>query len=349
MNDVFPFPALVGQSELKLALLLALVNPGVGGVLVQGPYGVGKTTAARALLDLMPPALRSVCPYGCTEDDMDALCPDCQQRVARGQPLRREEPVRLIELPLNARIEDVVGGIDERVALEQRRVLLEPGILAAANGNILYVDEINLLDPVIADAILDAAAQGRTFVRRGAMIRLYESRFVLIGSMNPEEGRLRPQILDRFGLRVWLPPLGAPERLEVARSARAFRADRRAFRERFASRVAELASVVGQARQSLRGVEPSTIAEEVAVGLVDRLQIPSHRAEDVLVEAARAHAALGMRSVAGVDDVAAVAALALRQRRSPLPEAEGNRIAAEDTAIAEALRALVIASGGRAS
>ena len=340
MNEVFPFAAFVGQDELKSALLLAIVNPDVGGVLLQGPYGVGKTTIVRSLLDLLPPVSRSVCPYGCTEDEPEAQCADCKERVARGEPLTREEPVRLIELPLTARIEDVVGGIDERVALEQRRVLLEPGVLATADKNILYVDEINLLDHTIADAILDAAAQGRTFVRRGAMVRLFASRFVLIGSMNPEEGRLRPQILDRFGLRVWVHPLPVARRLEAVRNARAFRTNPEAFREQYARRTAALGRVIEDARTTLPEVEPSEEVEEAAITLVDRLLIPSHRAESVLLEAARAHAALAARPVATMADLRAVAAMALRHRRLATLENDTMRVTAEDTAIAEALRGL---------
>ena len=340
MNEVFPFAAFVGQDELKSALLLALVNPAVGGVLLQGPYGVGKTTVVRSLLDLLPPVSRSICPHGCTEDEPASQCSDCKERVVRGQPLTREEPVRLIELPLNARIEDVVGGIDERVALEQRRVLLEPGVLAAADKNILYIDEINLLDHTIADAILDAAAQGRTFVRRGAMVRLFPSRFVLIGSMNPEEGRLRPQILDRFGLRVWVHPLPAAQRLEAVRNGRAFRNDQQAFRDHHAKRTLSLARVIADARTALPKVEPTLEVEEAAITLVERLLIPSHRAEAVLLEAARAHAALAARPEATMNDLRVVAALALRHRRLASLENDTMRVSAEDMTIAEALRGL---------
>ena len=222
MNELMPYPllALVGQTEMKTALSLALVNPAIGGVLLSGPYGVGKTTAVRGLLDIMPTVKRSRCENGCPPDDDSDLCPECQAWLAAGESRLRDDLMRLLELPLNARLEDVVGGLNERVALEQQRVLLEDGILSRAHGNILYIDEINLLDSAVVDAILDAAAQGQTFVRRGAMVRLYPSQFVLIGSMNPEEGRLRPQILDRLGLRVWIAPRAAGrERLEIYRRA----------------------------------------------------------------------------------------------------------------------------------
>ncbi|WP_026370648.1 ATP-binding protein [Kallotenue papyrolyticum] len=335
---VYPFAALVGQDQLKLALLLALINPAIGGVLLEGPYGVGKTTAVRALLDLMPPVTRPLCRHGCTPDEPEALCPACRERLQRGESLLITEPMRLIELPLNARLEDVVGGINERVALEQRRVLLEPGVLAVAHGNVLYVDEINLLDAAIADAILDAAAQGRTFVRRGAMISLYPSRFVLIGSMNPEEGRLRPQILDRFGLRVWVAPLEAgAERLEALRRARAFQADAEDFRARYAAETAALAGQVLVARAGLPAIQPDEAAERLAITLVDMLGIPSQRAEIVLLEAARALAALEGRPAAQADDVRRVAPLVLRQRRSETIACEAQRVAEEQALIQQAL------------
>ncbi|MCX7789483.1 MAG: ATP-binding protein, partial [Chloroflexaceae bacterium] len=299
MDELLPFPflALVGQAELKTALLLGLINPGIGGVLLSGPYGVGKTSAVRGLLDIMPTV-----EVGGDEEGAE----------------RRRERVRLIELPLNARLEDVVGGINERVALEQGAVLLEPGILARAHGNVLYVDEVNLLDPAVVDAILDAAAQGRTFVRRGAMTRLYPSRFVLVGSMNPEEGALRPQILDRFGLRVWVAPLDDPrQRLEVYRRARAFRTDPAAFRAAYAAQTAALAEEVETARAILPHVSVSPALEEAALALVQELRIPSHRAEIALLEGARARAAADFRNQVSAEDLRRVAPLALRMRHSP--------------------------------
>ena len=321
MDELLPYPfsAVVGQPDLKTALVLALINPGVGGVLLIGPYGVGKTTAVRALLDIMPTV-------------------EYEERDEHGHAVTQRGPMRLVELPLNARLEDVVGGINERVALEQQRILLEEGVLARAHRNVLYIDEINLLDARVVDAILDAAAQGRTFVRRGPHVRLFPTQFVLIGSMNPEEGTLRPQILDRLGLRVWVAPLRERnERLEVYRRSRDFRADPEAFRARFLDELARLREEVAQARMLLPEVVVSSDAEEFALGTIQLLNIPSHRAEITLLEAARARAAADNRAEATIEDVRAVAPLALRLRRSMHLEAYAAQLAVEDTAIAETL------------
>ena len=206
--DIVPFPflALVGQSEMKLALLLAMINPALGGVLLIGPRGTGKTTAVRSLVDLLPEVPRSLCYYGCLPDDveiggLDAICPECAKKYAAEEPLAVLDQAHLVELPLNARLEDVIGGADERAVIHERYALRR-GILAQADRNLLYVDEVNLLNDEVIDAILDAAAQGHYVVRRGPVSATFRSRFTLIGSMNPEEGRLRPQIMDRFGLRV---------------------------------------------------------------------------------------------------------------------------------------------------
>jgi magnesium chelatase subunit I len=323
-DEILPFPllAVVGQPELKTALILGLVNPGVGGVLLSGPYGVGKTTAVRGLLDIMPAVERE-------GEDAD------------GRPATVRGPMRLVELPLNARIEDVVGGVNERVLLEQSKVLLEPGILARAHRNLLYVDEVNLLSPAVVDAILDAAAQGRTLVRRGAVTRLYPSQFVLVGSMNPEEGDLRPQILDRFGLRVWVAPLDDPrQRLEVYRRAQAFRADPAAFRAAYAAQTAALAEEVEAARAILPHVTVPPQLEELALSLIQALRVPSHRAEIALLEGARARAAADFRNVVSAEDVRRVAPMALRQRHSAHVEEQGRRHAEERARVEEALAAL---------
>jgi len=318
----YPFLAIVGQEEMKMALVLAMLNPMVGGVLLIGPRGTGKTTAVRGLVELMPPTRRSRCPYGCEPEaaetwGIDAICPDCAQKLARGEDIMGLDRMRLIELPLNARLEDVVGGIDERIALEQKRVRLSRGILSYAHRNILYIDEVNLLPDEIVDAILDAAALGYYHVRRGPLVGTYQARFTLIGSMNPEEGNLRPQIMDRFGLRVIVSGLTkAEERLEVYRRVRAFASNPHQFLALYGPETVAFTEELLQARELLPQVTLTPEAEHLALDLVNALQIASSRAEIVTLEAARARAAADGRTEATVEDVSAVAPMALRQRRS---------------------------------
>jgi len=250
--------------------------------------------------------------------------------------------MRLIELPLNARLEDVVGGINERVALEQQKIRLERGILSYADRNVLYVDEINLLDDAIVNAILDAAAQGRYTVRRGPLSSTYYARFVLIGSMNPEEGLLRPQIMDRLGLRVIVNGLtDDKDRLEVYRRVRAFAEHPHDVLALYAEETAALTQEIADAKARLPEVKPTGPAERLALRLVRELQIASHRAEFVLLEAARAHAAADGRLKASVADVRAVAPMALRQRRSEFMVRYFAQCAAED----EEIRAKIAAMG----
>ncbi len=321
----FPFLAMVGQQEMKLGLLLAIINPAVGGVLLIGPRGTGKTTMVRALVDLLPEVPRSLCYYGCLPEDietggMDAVCPECARKYGQGEPIAVMDRVHLVELPLNARLEDVVGGIDERAALHGR-MRLRRGILAQADRNVLYVDEVNLLADEIVDAILDAAAQGSYTVRRGPISATYRSRFVFIGSMNPEEGHLRPQILDRFGLRIIVRGLQKPEeRLEAYRRVQAYLRNPRGTIAQYADETERARHEIQAARDLLPGV---TISDEVArlgLAMIERLQIDSLRAEITLFEAARAYAAADARSEVTPDDLAAVAPMALRLRRSRFME-----------------------------
>jgi magnesium chelatase subunit I len=317
----FPFLAIVGQQEMKLALLLGLINPNIGGILLIGPRGTAKTTAVRSLLDLLPQVERSTCPYGCLPEDIEigginAVCPDCAKKYGEGQSLTAPDKVRLIELPLNSKIEDVVGGIDERAAAHER-MRVRRGILAQADRNLLYIDEINLLEDDIVDSILDAAAQGSYTVRRGPIVATYRARFVLIGSMNPEEGRLRPQILDRFGLRVIVHGLeDAVERLEAYRRVQAYLANPRLMAGQFSADMEAAASEIRSARELVRKVVlPDRIANP-AIELVQRMGIDSLRAEITWFESARAYAAADGRDEVAMDDLKMVAPMALRLRRS---------------------------------
>ena len=317
----FPFLAIVGQQEMKLALLLGLINPNIGGILLIGPRGTAKTTAVRSLLNLLPQVERSTCYYGCLPEDIelggiDAVCPDCAKKYGEGLPLTAPDPVRLIELPLNARLEDVVGGIDERAAAHDR-MRVRRGILSQADRNILYIDEINLLGDDIVDSILDAAAQGSYTVRRGPLAATYRSRFVLVGSMNPEEGRLRPQILDRFGLRVIVRGLeDADERLEAYRRVNAYLESPRLMIAQFSDEMEAATSEIRSARERVKSVKlPDKIANP-AIQLVQKLGVDSLRAEITWFEAARAHAAADGRDEVSLDDLKTVAAMTLRLRRS---------------------------------
>lgn len=318
----FPFLAIVGQREMKLALLLGLINPAVGGILLVGPRGTAKTTAVRSLLDLLPPVERSLCRYGCLPEDviaggMDAVCPDCARKFAEGQPLTAPDRVRLVELPLNARLEDVVGGIDERAAVTHNRLRIRRGILGQADRNLLYIDEINLLGDDIVDAILDAAAQGSYTVRRGPVSATYRARFVLIGSMNPEEGKLRPQILDRFGLRVIVRGLEAPEeRLEAYRRVRAYLTNPHGMSAAYREEMNAAAEEIRQARARLPQVTLPNKVARPAIALVQKMGIDSLRAEITWFEAARAYAAADNRTEVTPADLKAVAPMALRLRRS---------------------------------
>lgn len=343
-NRPYPFLAIVGQLEMRTALLLSVINPAIGGVLLIGPRGTGKTTAVRSLTGILPHTEVSDCEEGILPEDLENLAdddakflyPDCYEKHKRGEHISHLAPVRLVELPLNARIEDVVGGINERAAIHRNVVRTEKGILTLADNNLLYVDEVNLLDDQIVDVILDAAAQGSYTVRRGAIAGTYRARFVLIGSMNPEEGRLRPQILDRFGLRVNVRGLmDADDRAEIYRRVRAYRRNPSKFIREWEEATTLTQEEVIIARELLKDTEITTEAFETGLNLVQRLEIDSHRAEYALFEAARAYAAADGRADVLVADVRAVAPMCLRQRRSEFMSNFFDRQDAEDTQITQ--------------
>jgi magnesium chelatase subunit I len=342
----FPFLAIVGQMEMKLALLLNLINPAIGGVLLLGTRGTGKTTAVRSLANLTPKVPRSLCYYGCTEQDIesqgiDAVCPACAKKYGEGTPLTQMEEVRLCELPLNAQIEDVVGGIDERAALHQR-MRLKRGILAQADRNILYVDEVNLLQDDIVNAILDAAAMGTYTVRRGPISSTYYARFSLIGSMNPEEGSLRPQIMDRFGLRLLVNGLDNTEdRWAVYERVQQYRQNSSAMLASYQDETRFAREEIQHARDLLSKI---IIPEQVAkagLELIKELEITSLRAEITLFEAAKAYAAADGRSEVSLDDLDIVAPMSLRMRKSAFITEFFEQHSREDEKLREQLKSIV--------
>jgi magnesium chelatase subunit I len=247
---------------------------------------------------------------------IDEVCPDCARKYGEGETLVYRDSVQLIELPLNAKLEDVIGGLDSRTG-EHHRHRLRRGILSRADRNLLYIDEVNMLDDEIVDAILDAASQGAYTVRRGSFAATYRSRFVLIGSMNPEEGRLRPQILDRFGLRVLVSGLKSKkQRLEAYQRTIAYRTNPRQVVREYANATALVRAELQGARDTMSKVTITKEAERYGLDLIKEMGVDSLRAEISLFEAARARAVSDGRQKASTKDIRAVAPIAIRLRRS---------------------------------
>ena len=317
----FPFLAIVSQREMKVALLLSLINPSLGGVLLLGPRGTGKTTAVRSLLPLLPQVDRSSCYYGCLPEDIeeagiDAVCPECAQKYANNIPLTHPDTVRMVEIPLNTTLDDIIGSLDDQ-AKKPDKLRIKPGLLAQADQNILYIDEINLLPDEIADAILDAAAQGHFTLKRGLASGKYRSRFTLIGSMNPEEGRLRPQIMDRFGLRVVIHRLETlQERMEAYRRVHVYLENPFRLVSQFNMETIHARTDLIQARKVCPTVELDDEIASYGISLIQKMKIDSLRADITLFEAARAYCAADGRSKVIVSDIHAVLPMALRLRRS---------------------------------
>jgi magnesium chelatase subunit I len=338
----YPFLALVGQADMKLGLLLNLINPAIGGVLLVGPRGTGKTTAVRSLIDLMPNVNISSCYYGCLEDDLesggaDSICPNCVEKVANGEKLSSVRPARLVELPLNAKLDDVLGTVDQRAA-SHFRLRVQRGILSYADKNLLYIDEVNLLTDEVIDAILDAASQGSYTVRRESFSATYRSRFTLVGTMNPEEGTLRPQIMDRFGLRLLVRGLDQPEdRLEAYNRSRAYFQNPRQLVDLYAEETIIAREEIQAARDLLPKVELPDAIAKLGLMLIQDMGIASLRAEISMFEAARALAAADSRLEVSQEDLQQIAPMALRLRRSEFISGYIDNQAEEETEINENL------------
>ncbi len=324
---VYPFTAIAGQEDMKLSLVLNVINPALGGVLIKGEKGTAKSTAVRALAELLP-ALRVVrgCRFHCDPLDINRLCDDCAAFLHKDGVLPHESvKMRVVELPVSATEDRVVGTLDIERAIKCGEKRFEQGILALAKRNILYVDEINLLDDHVVDLLLDAAAMGVNTVEREGISYSHPARFVLVGTMNPEEGDIRPQLLDRFALSVTVAGEHDPQRrVEVIKRRLAYEQDADAFIARYQDEQRELAAKIIRAGELLPGVAISDALLEAAARLALAMGVDGHRADITVIKTAMTIAAFHGRCEAGLDDVKQAAKLALphRMRRRPFEEGQ---------------------------
>ncbi len=320
-SHTFPLSAIVGQETLKNALLLNAVDPRVGGVLIRGERGTAKSTAVRALSAVLPEIdVVDQCRFGCDPSEPASWCPECRERREEGTLPRAKRQAGVVNLPVSATEDRLVGTIDLEHALKHGVRAFEPGILARANRSILYVDEVNLLDDHLVDTLLDAAAMGVNSVEREGISFEHPSRFILVGTMNPEEGDIRPQLLDRFGLCVDVVAERDPAaRVEVIKRRRSFEEDAGAFLREWTDSEDDLRVRLKHARLRLPSIEPGEELLRAVAGICAAVGVDGHRADLVMVRAACAFAALEGRTDVDTDDVLHVAPLVLAHRVKRTP------------------------------
>lgn len=321
---VYPFTAIVGQEDMKLSLILNVINPALGGVLIKGEKGTAKSTAVRALAELLP-AMEVVegCKFHCNPQDSNHYCDECSACAEAGEMLTAASKMRVVELPVSATEDRVVGTLDIEHAIKKGEKKFEPGILALANRNILYVDEINLLDDHVVDVLLDAAAMGVNTVEREGVSYSHPARFVLVGTMNPEEGDIRPQLLDRFGLSVVVMGEHEPlQRVEVIKRRLAYEQDADAFIAQYEEEQKALADKIIAAQKLLAEVQISDELLAKVAQLAIELGVDGHRADITVIKTALTVAAYAGRKEANLEDVKVAAKLVLphRMRRRPFEE-----------------------------
>jgi Mg-chelatase subunit ChlI len=327
MPAIYPFTAIVGQERMRRALVLNAVNPRIGGVLIRGERGTAKSTAARALAALLPQVkIVADCRFGCDPDNPTSWCTECRERSARGETLpSKNRTTSFINLPVSATEDRVVGTLDIEKAIQRGERRFESGVLAAANRGLLYIDEVNLLDDHVVDVLLDSAAMGVNVVEREGISFSHPARFILVGTMNPEEGDLRPQLLDRFALSVEIRGIrDARERVLIMERNLAFEADADAFREEWLGKEQELSIQIEHARQIVEQVTYTKRNLLAIANLTASLNVDGHRADLVILKAARAMAAFEGRLTVNDRDIALAAELALphRLKRGPFQQSE---------------------------
>jgi len=322
---LFPFSAMVGQVKMKLSLILNAIYPEVGGVLIRGQKGTGKSVSVRGLAEILPDIEVTGCKFNCDPVDPDKFCTECAAKHRAGRLETYSRPVQVVDLPLNITEDRLVGSIDIEKILTQGVKSFEPGILAEAHRGILYVDEINLLDDYIVDILLDAASSGVVTIEREGISISHPSRFIIVGSMNPEEGELRPQILDRIALQSDVVGIkDVEQRIDIVKRREEFTVDPAAFREKYEGQRQELRKKIEKARELLPTVStPPRIYKLIAQLCMD-FNVDGHRADIIIERAARANAAFEGRAEVTSDDIVAASSMALphRMRRRPYEEEE---------------------------
>jgi Mg-chelatase subunit ChlI len=327
MPAIYPFTAIVGQERMKRALILNAVDTRIGGVLIRGERGTAKSTAARSLAALLP-RVRIVqdCRFGCDPDRPATWCTECKERATANKKLpTAERATPFVNLPVSATEDRVVGTLDIEQAIQKGERHFEPGVLASANRGLLYIDEVNLLDDHVVDVLLDSAAMGVNTVEREGISFAHPARFILVGTMNPEEGELRPQLLDRFALSMDIVGIrDARERVMIMERNLEFERDAEAFRKRWLTKEEELSRQIARARELVDNVTHTSRDLLSIAALTASLNVDGHRADLVILKAARAEAAFEGRTQINDHDIALAAELALphRIKRTPFQQAE---------------------------
>ncbi len=326
---LYPVTAIVGQEQMKRALILNAINPSIGGVLIRGQKGTAKSTAVRGLTEVLPEIeLVQGCKFNCDPANPDKFCWECTDRLESGKIMTDRRMMRVIDLPVGATEDRVVGSLDIEKAIKSGLQSFEPGILAEANRGILYVDEINLLDDYVVDALLDAAAMGINTVEREGISISHPAQFIIVGSMNPEEGELRPQLLDRIALQVEVE--GIPDieqRVEIVTRQDEFLRDPESFKQAYAGDQERLRSKIVQAQRLLPSVKmPHELLRTIARICIE-FRVDGHRADIMIDRTARTNAAYEGREQVIVDDIIEASELVLphRMRKRPFEDEEFNR------------------------
>ncbi len=302
---------------MRRALILNAIDPRIGGVLIRGERGTAKSTAARALAALLPPVqVVQGCRFGCDPKKPVSWCTECRERFADDeQPPVETRRTPFINLPISATEDRVVGTLDIEKAIQKGERHFEAGVLASANRGLLYIDEVNLLDDHVVDVLLDSAAMGMNIIEREGISFAHPARFILVGTMNPEEGDLRPQLLDRFALSVDIHGILEPrQRVQIMERNLAFESDPESFREEWLPKERELSEQIAQARKLVKSVRYTSRDLLVIADLTAKMQVDGHRADLVILKAARAQAAFEGHETISPRDIALAAELALPHR-----------------------------------